>query len=278
MNRRRDGLALALLLLLLPLLSAGPASAADPTWHPVTVITVDGQRHENVRVTWKLDGFLLRLRAADRTVTDLNPRVVANIVDAAGRDITREVADASPSTAGFAVLGDLRSEPFRLGWALDAGGSAGLTGGYGGFEPSGAWFAGLRRGLGTRFHLRAQYRNQHVREQVPPHGATLGTWSDEAALLLGYRPVHPRRNSNLVYLELGPTLVRWRETHDAETGFLTGGSRTKPGLLLRGGVVFPVSRRLGLDLGGLVSARPPLAEGQGTVGWVLGLNLALVVR
>ena len=253
------------------------AGAADLRWPGVTVTTIDGMVYQNVEVAWKLDGFLLRLVAADRTETNLNPRIVANIVAADGRDITEEVADASPSTAGFAVLGDLRTEPFVLGWSLDAGGSGGFTSGYGGFELSGAWFAGLRRGLGDRFHLRAEYRSQHVREQVPSHGATLGTWTDEVSLLVGYRPIHPRRNRNLNYLELGPVAVRWRQRYDPSTGLLTDSDLVRAGVVLRGGVMFPLSSRLGLDLGGVLSARPPLAEGTGRVGWVLGLNLALAV-
>ena len=265
------------LFLLLMALAMGAAATDDQRWYGVTVITIDGTVYEDVELTWKLDGFLLRLLDANHTETDLNPRIVANIVTADGRDITREVADASPSTADFTVLGDLSSEPFVLAWSLDAGGSAGFTSGYGGLEASGAWFAGLRRGLGDRFHLRLQYRSQYVRERVPAHGAVLATWTDELSLLVGYRPIHPRRNRNLIYLELGPVAVRWRQGYDPRTGLLVDSDVVEAGVVLRGGVLFPLSSRFGLDVGSVISARPPLASGSDKVGWVLGLNVALAV-
>jgi hypothetical protein len=276
---RAGRIPILLILMLLTLLLSTPlaARATDRHWPDCTVEMLDGTVHEHVDVAWKLDGFLIRLTTVDRVEINLKPREIARIYDAEGRHITQEVADASPSPGDPGGLGDHQHLPLDLGLSGDVGGSAGFTRGYGGMVFSGAWFAGARYAFAERWHVRAQYRSQYLREHVPDRLDAADVWTDEVSLLLGFQPIHPRRNRNFTYLELGPVLVNWRQRYDKEADtFKTGGA---PGLggLLRGGVLIPVSSSLAIDVGGLLSVRPPLVDGADTLGTVFGLNVALAV-
>ena len=267
----------ALLILMISLLPAVGLASAPAPWPDCTVTLLDGTVYENVDVAWKLEGFLVRLTTADRREINLNPREIATIHDAEGRHITREVADASPSDADFAVLGEHKDEPLRLGLSADLGATGGMSGGYSGMVWSGGWFAGARYAFSERFHVRAQYSNYYLREHVPHRSDPMATWTDEVSLLLGYQILHPRRNRNLTYIELGPALVNWRERYDPETGSIIEGGDPGVGGLLRGGVILPVSSRFAVDLGAQFSLRPSVVVGADDLGWVVGVQVAVVV-
>ena len=265
-----------LILLILSMPTTGFASAPAP-WPDCTVTLLDGTVYEHVEVAWKLEGFLVRLTTADRREINLNPREIATIHDAQGRHITQEVADASPADAGFPVLGAHKDEPLRLGLSADVGAAGGMSGGYSGMVWSGGWFAGVRYAFAERFHVRAQYSNYYVREHVPHRSSPMETWTDEVSLLLGYQPIHPRRNRNYTYIELGPVLVNWRERYDPETASIIEGGDPGVGGLLRGGVILPVSSRFVVDLGAQFSLRPSVVEGADDLGWVFGVYVAVGV-
>jgi len=182
-----------LLLLLLTALSATASNAADGGWPDCRVLLVDGTVHEHVAVAWKLEGFLIGLTTADRTEINIYPRDVATIHAADGRDITQEVADASPAAMAHDMFGSRRMEPLEPGLAVDLGGSFGASSGYGGMHAAGNGFVGVRRPLAPRFHLRAQYTLQRVREDLPDGFGLGAVWTDEVAVLVGYRAIHPRR-------------------------------------------------------------------------------------
>lgn len=255
-------------------LAASAAAAAD-AWSDVTVVRTDGTTVGPGTLVWYLDGMGLRLTAADGTVTTFAPSEVAAIRDARGRDVTQEVADATPANVAFGLLGRRRTRPLHLGLSADAGGSVGLDSGYGGVQAVGAWFAGVRWGALERVHLRVQYRRQRVREPVEASSGVLATWSDEIAMLVGARLVHPRRNNNYSYLEAGPVLVRWQERPDPGTGILAASDDAKLGVLVRGGVIMPLAGRAAMDLGAFLSFRHRLDPADDSPGFTGGLNLAV---
>ena len=99
------------LVLMGALLAEGVAWAADGSWPDCQVEMLDGTVHEHVDVTWKLDGFMLGLRAPDRQEFNVSPLDVARIHDADGRHITEKVADACPADVSYPLLGSRRVEP-----------------------------------------------------------------------------------------------------------------------------------------------------------------------
>ncbi|MCP4572887.1 MAG: hypothetical protein GY838_11090 [bacterium] len=266
-----------MMVFLIAVLICGTAWAGDPVWPDCRVEMVDGTVHEHVDVFWKLEGFMLGLRTSDGREFNLSPVDVARIHDDSGRHITEEVADASPADTHFALLGRQRVEPEGMGLAFDAGGSLSVTSGFGGFEGAGAVFAGARRELSLSWHLRGQYRRQRVRESVPDLGAPMGAWSNEVAVLLGWRAVHPRRNSHYTYVEAGPVLVAWSRRWDGVALSTVSGGSPGVGLLMRGGVLLRLGEHVGLDLGAMASLRPSIDVHADDLGVVIGLNAAVAV-
>lgn len=259
------------------LLAAGAARAEEDSWPDCTVEMMDGTVHEHVDVTWKIDGLALGLRGSDRQEFNVSPLDVARIHDATGRHITEEVADACPADVSYALLGSRRVEPTGIGLCADVGGSLSFTSGFGGYNPAGAFFAGLRKELSLTWHLRAQYRRQRIEESVPDLGSPLGTWSHEISLLVGYRPIHPRRNRNYSYVEAGPVLVAWDTRWDSYLLSTVDGGDPALGFLLRGGVLLRMGDHLGLDLGAMASLRPAIDVHSDDLGVVIGLNVAVAV-
>ncbi|MEN8007792.1 MAG: hypothetical protein ABFS42_12305 [Candidatus Krumholzibacteriota bacterium] len=260
---------------------AVPALADQPTpqvWHHVSVTTADSTLYEDVSLAWGLSGYSINLTAADGTETTLSPSQVAAIRDSSGADITNAVADASPATdVDFALIGDRRAVPFEFKVLLAAGGTGGLISGDSSFSPTGAFFAGARVGLGSHIHLNCMYRRQRVVDTVHPHDTEISANANEFHLLVGYRTTPSLQNPNYSYLEMGLALVQFSEMFNAERNAWTGDGSSGLGVTLQGGLVIPLSSKVGLDLGGILMARPTLVEDISSPGLLIGINAALTL-
>ena len=259
-----------------------PAVADQPTpqtWSHVSVTTNEGALYEDVSLAWGLSGYSINLTAADGTQTVLSPSQVASIRDSSGTDITNAVAEASPATdVGFALIGDERAVPFEFNVLLAAGGTAGLIKGDGSFSPTGAFFAGARISLGTHAHINLMYRHQRVVETVHTNSTEISDYSNELHLLVGYRTTPSLQNQNYTYLELGVALVQFSRMFNADRLAWTDDGGSGLGVTLQGGLVFPLSSKVGLDLGGIAMMRPTLVEDISTPGLLIGINAALTFR
>ncbi len=259
-----------------------PAFADQPaprSWHHVSVTTSEGALHEDVTLAWGLSGFSINLTAADGTETVLSPSQVASIRDSSGADITNAVADASPATdVGFALIGDERAVPFEFSVLLAAGGTGGLIKGDGGFSPTGAIIAGARVSLGSHAHLNFMYRRQRVVETVHTNDTEISGNTNEFHFLVGYRTTPSLQNPNYSYLEMGVALVQFSRMFNSDRLEWTDDGGSGLGVTLQGGLVLPLSSRVGLDLGGIVMMRPTLVEDISTPGLLVGINAALTFR
>jgi hypothetical protein len=242
------------------------------------VTTTTGTSYEDVSVVWTLEGFSLRMTAPDGTETDLRPSEVAAIHDSDGNDITNAVADANPATnVDFALIGDRRIVPLTFDLMLTGGGGGALYQAGGGLDPTWAVSGGVRIGLGERFHVHTQYRRQRIVEPVHTTGGEITDFTDELHLLLGFRATHPRENNNYHYVELGLAAVRFPDRYHAGRRSWNGRGGTGAGFTLQGGVVYPFSSRVGLDLTGTFMLRPTLVEDSSSTGLLFGINAALAV-
>lgn len=267
------GLALVLL--------AGPVASAEDEqgWTNVTVIMADGTRHENVTVSWALEGYQLALIAQDGTGIMLGPLNIASIQDASGSDITQAVADVCPADdVGFALLGDDRTVPFTFKVMLGAGGSGAMTTGDGSGSPVWAGFAGLRIGGVKRMHLHALYRRQQMAAAYGASGGQVTGASHEIHIMLGYRLKHPLENNNYAYLEAGLALMDYDQKISTAGGGEIPSAGWESGLTVQGGAVLPLSDSFAVDLGALFMVRPPLVEDGGSQGMLFGLNVGLTFR
>ena len=259
-----------------------PAVADQPApryWHHVGVTTSEGALHEDVTLAWGLSGYSIILTAADGTETVLSPSQVASIRDSSGADITNAVADASPATdVGFALIGDERAVPFEFSVLLAAGGTGGLIKGDGGFSPTGAIIAGARVSLGSHAHLNFMYRRQRVVETVHTNDTEISGNANELHFLVGYRTTPSLQNPNYSYLEMGVALVQFSRMFNSDRLEWTDDGGSGLGVTLQGGLVLPLSSRVGLDLGGIVMMRPTLVEDISTPGLLVGINAALTFR
>ena len=259
-----------------------PAFADQPSprsWHHVSVTTSEGALHEDVTLAWGLSGYSINLTAADGTETVLSPSQVASIRDSSGADITNAVADASPATdVGFALIGDERAVPFEFNVLLAAGGTGGLIKGDGGFSPTGAIIAGARVSLGSHAHLNFMYRRQRVVETVHTNDTEISGNTNELHFLVGYRTTPSLQNPNYSYLEMGVALVQFSRMFNSDRLEWTDDGGSGLGVTLQGGLVLPLSSRVGLDLGGIVMMRPTLVEDISTPGLLVGINAALTFR
>ena len=165
MESRPNFLSGILTVFLIALILAPAAWAEGPVWEGVTVHTEDGGALENVSVEWILEGYNLRVTAADGSRTVLGPLRVTSIIDAGGRDITNEVAEACPADdVHFALLGDARTVPFTFKAMFEVGCSGAYAIGDGAGGAVGAVYGGLRVAGGERFHVHLAYRRQHLAE------------------------------------------------------------------------------------------------------------------
>lgn len=264
----------------LTILAPGPAAGQDDpvSWPHVSVTTISGTNYDDVSVTWTLAGYSIKLTHADGTEIDLRPSQVETIRDSTGLDITNAVAEASGATdVNFALIGDERIVPFEFGLMLTVGGSGAMYQADGGFDPTFAFIGGARASLSSWFYLSAQYRRQRVVEPVHSLGIDVSTDTNELHFLVGFRVTHPRENNNYHYVELGVSVVQFPERFNAERGTWNDSGSTDTGFTLQGGVVFPFSSRVGLDLGGTFMLRPALVEDSTNTGLLLGINVALAV-
>ena len=124
---------------------------------------------------------------------------------------------------------------------------------------------GLRLAAGERAHVRFGYRRLRVREDAGVPLRQVSAQADELQLLVGMRMTHPRDNSNYSYLEAGLVQVG-------------GQARAGTGAVLQGGVVLPVSPRLGVDLGALLMSRPSLDDQADQTVICFGVQAALAAR
>lgn len=274
------GVAGCLVALLVTLAVPAIADQAAPrSWQHVSVTTSEGVIHEDVSLAWGLSGYSINLTAADGTESVLSPSQVASIRDSSGTDITNAVAEASPAAdVGFALIGDKRAVPFEFNVLLAAGGTGGLIKGDGSFSPTGAFFAGARISLGTHAHINLMYRRQRVIETVSATDAEISGDTDEFHFLVGYRTTPSLQNQNYTYLELGVALVQFSRMFNTDRLAWTDDGGSGLGVTLQGGLVFPLSSKVGLDLGGIVMMRPTLVEDISTPGLLIGINAALTYR
>ena len=260
---------------------AVPAVADQPapqSWHHVSVTTADSTLYEDVSLAWGLSGYSINLTAADGTETVLSPSLVAFIRDSSGTDITNAVAEASPATdVGFALIGDERAIPFEFNVLLAAGGTGGLISGDSSFSPTGAFFAGARVSLGSHAHINFMYRRQRVVDTVHPNDTEISANANELHLLAGYRTTPSLQNPNYSYLELGVALVQFSKMFNSERNAWTDDGDAGIGVTLQGGLVIPLSSKVGLDLGGILMVRPTLVEDISSPGLLIGINAALTL-
>ena len=258
-----------------------PAVADQPvprSWQHVSVTTSEGSLYEDVSLAWGLSGYSINLTAADGTETVLSPSQVASIRDSSGTDITNAVAEASPATdVGFSLIGDERAVPFQFNVLLAAGGTGGLIKGDGNFSPTGAFLAGARINLGSHAHLNLMYRRQRVVETVHTNNTEISANTNELHFLLGYRTTPSLQNPNYSYLELGVALVQFSEMFNADRLDWTDDGGSGLGVTLQGGLVIPLSQKVGLDLGGILMVRPTLVEDTSSPGLLIGINAALTL-
>lgn len=260
-------------------MTATAVAAAPPAWTHATVVTVGGPVHEDVTLTWALDGFLLELTSRDGAVTTLSPDQVDKVKDGLGRDITDEVGAACPATGiTYRLLGKGRTVPFRFGIMADVGGGPAWTTGSDDFAPSLAWLGGVRFRVGERAHLRAGYRRCRVVESTSVADSEVEATTDELHLLVGVRMSHPRENNNYSYVEGGVAFIRFDARFAGESGAEPSDDLMDLGATLQGGVVLPLSKRVGLDLGGLAMLRPTLSSSSTGPTLMVGINAALTLR
>ena len=265
---------------LLTLLGPVPvAGQTDPvSWPHVTVSTTSGTVFEDVTVAWSLAGYSLKITHDDGRESELRPSEVATIRNAAGQDITNTVAEANPATdVNFALIGDQRIIPFEFALMLTGGGSGAMYQAGGDMDPTWSIFGGARISLGSRIYVNAQYRRQRVVEPVHAVGGEVSTDTNELHMMVGFRVTHPRENNNYHYVELGVSVISFPERFNAERGTWNDRGGSGAGFTLQGGVVYPISLRVGLDLGGTFMLRPALIEDSGNTGLLLGINAALAM-
>jgi hypothetical protein len=260
---------------------AGPVLAIgdDGPWTHVTVLQVGGRVHDDVTLAWALDGFLLELAAGDGTVTSLSPDQVDKVKDGLGRDITDAVGEACPATGiTYRLLGQGKNVPFVFAVMGDLGCGSAVTTDSGDLSPLLTLVGGARFSVGERLHLRVGYRRQRLVESTLVSGGDIETDADELHLLLGTRMSHPRENNNYSYLEGGVALIRFDQRFADGSGTVPADDLTGVGATLQGGVVLRLSAHLGLDVGGLVMARPGLIVGSTSRNLMFGINTALTLR
>lgn len=275
-------MALRLLLTLFVVLGlAGPVLAIgdDGPWPHVSVLQVGGRVYDDVTLSWALDGFLLELATGDGTVTSLSPDQVDKVKDGLGRDITDAVGEACPATGlTYRLLGQGKNVPFVFAVMVDLGCGSAVTTDSGDFSPLATLLGGVRFNASKRLHLRVGYRRQRLVESTSVAGGEIETDADELHLLLGTRMSHPRENNNYSYLEGGVALIRFDERFADGSGTVPADDRTGLGATLQGGVVLRLSAHLGLDVGGLVMARPGLIVESTGPNLMFGVNAALTLR
>jgi len=243
------------------------------------VTETGGASHEDVTLAWALDGFLLELTSRDGAVTTLNPDQVDRVKDGLGRDITDEVGAACPATGiTYRLLGKGRTVPFTFAIMADAGGGPAWTTGSGDFTPSLAPLGGVRVRLGERVHVRAGYRRHKVAELTAIADREVSSTTDELHLLAGVRMSHPRENNNYSYLEGGVAFIRFDERFGGETGAEPSDDRSAMGAVIQGGVVLPLSKHVGVDVGGLAMLRPTLSSRSTGPLLMVGINAALALH
>ncbi len=258
------------------LLALAVPAVAVKSWHHVSVTTADSTLYEDVSLAWGLSGYSINLTAADGTKTVLSPSQVASIRDSTGADITNAVAEASPADdVGFALIGDERAVPFEFNVLLAAGGTGGLIKGEGSFSPTGAFLAGARISLGSHAHINLMYRRQRVVETVSANAMEISGNTNELHFLVGYRTTPSLQNPNYSYLELGVALIQFSKMFNADRLAWTDDGGSGLGVTLQGGLVIPLSSKVGLDLGGIFMMRPTLVEDISTPGLLIGINAAL---
>lgn len=266
----------AVLCVVLPA-GAGPAGAAT-AWPHVTVVARDGARHADVSLAWALDGYLLELTGRDGAVTTLAPMQVGTVLAADGRDITEEVGRACPATdVDFRLLGAGTRRPFSFTTMADVGGGGVLSNADGAGGPDAVLQAGLRVRAGRSLHVRLGLRRLSLSEGVGATGDVFSATSTDLLLMVGGRLKHPRENDNYSYLEAGVALVHLSDRLGGEDGTESPGGRTESAFAAQGGVVLPLDRTWGLDLGAGLTARPSLRQ-DGDLRLELGLNVALTLR
>jgi opacity protein-like surface antigen len=268
-----------ILALALAATAAAAAAEAPPTWTHATVVEAGGAVHDDVTLAWALDGFLLELTNRDGTVTTLSPDQVDKVKDGLGRDITDDVGAACPATGiTYKLLGKGRTVPIEFGIMADAGGGPAWTTGSGDFAPSLALLGGVRVRVGERAHVRLGYRRHQVVESTSVVDREVESTTDELHLLVGVRMSHPRENNNYSYLEGGVAFIRFDERYEGEDGTVPAEDLTDLGFTLQGGVVLPLSKRVGVDLGGLAMLRPTMSAVSTGPLLMVGINAALTLR
>lgn len=274
MGRRGWVLLLVVMTLATSAWATGPAA-----WTHVTVLRADGGRLNDVTLAWALGGYLLEAKAADGRVTTLSPDQVRQVLSFDQRDVTDEVDGACPADdIDFHLLGSRKHVPFRFDLMADAGGGVALSNGNGGSHSDGVLVAGVRVAAGDLFHVRLGYRRGRVSEAASTGGAAMEADTGEMLAMVGLRLTRPRENSNFAYLEAGVTLVHYSDRFgrdgapSAEADLLT----ISPAL--QGGVVLPLNRHLGVDLGGFVASRGSLDADAGQTVLRVGATVGVTLR
>lgn len=252
--------------------------AAATSWPHVRVTTIDDVVYGDVTAIWGLDGFSIKLLAADGTMTVLSPSQVASIWDGAGNDITNVIAAASPASDGISdLIGDRRTVPFEFHLMLTAGGSGTMNKGDGSFHPAGAVFTGARIPIGSLAHFHILYRRQRIVEGELTTGGSVSSDANELHFLLGFRVTHPQENNNYTYMELGVSLVNFEQRYNMELSTWNKDCGSATGVIIQGGVVFPLSSTIGFDLGGIMRLGPTVVEDGRHPGLLAGINGALAL-
>lgn len=267
-------------LLLVAMTLATSALAATPAaWTHVTVLRADGGRLDDVTLTWALGGYLLEAMAADGKVTTLSPDQVRQVLGFDQRDLTDEVGAACPADdIDFQMLGSRKHVPFRFALMADAGGGVALSNGNGGSNVNGALVAGLRVGISDQLHARVGFRGQHASEATSLVGGTMAADTGALLVMLGLRLNHPRENNNYAYLEAGIALVHYSDRFGADGRLLADADLVTISPALQGGVVLPLSRHVGVDIGGFVASRGSLDAVTGQTILSVGATVGVTLR
>jgi hypothetical protein len=266
------------LLLVAMTLATAALGAAPAAWTHVTVLRADGGRLADVTLAWALGGYLLEAKTADGQVTTLSPDQVRQVLSFDERDLTDEVGAACPADdIDFHLLGSRKHVPFRFALMADAGGGVALSNGNGGSKANGALVAGLRVGISDQLHARVGFRGQHASEATSAVGGTMAADTGELLVMMGIRLTRPRENNNYAYLEAGVSLVHYSDRFGADGRSLADADLVTISPALQGGVVLPLNRHVGVDIGGFVSSRGSLdAAAEQTVlsvGATVGVTL-----
>ncbi len=318
LNRKKIRLATCLFVLILPLSAAWaqgpefgssestppPAPAPGRVWSGVRVVDVHGWEQAGVSIRWVGGGEALQLHRADGSTKTVRPDQIAQIYDAAGNDITTEVADArragsqpdlAPQNTApwpsddtevggtYAVLGATLASaatPQVFNFAVDGGLGYATHAGtwFGGLDDGTNYQAGLRVMVSDRNYLRLIYRNQDLGQQTmeifldEPTTIAIDFTLREYQLMVGMlgRLAGTKTVKSLGYLEYGMSVMEPRISS-------SGGaySETKLGLAVQGGVLVLLNKHLAFDFSGGVTWKMSFDEQEGG-GFLMGAHLALV--